>query len=668
MERTMRRLEVATLFLVFMLSFIIKTYRVENGDFVIWDEAHFGKFSEKYLSRKFYFDVHPPLGKMLTSLSGYIFNQPPDFEFKSGDKFPEGFDYSGMRRFHSFIASFTPVFSYLILREVGYSYRRRTLLSLLFIFENGFTSIGRLVLLDSHLLTFTAAVAYFMTRLYYKSKRSTDTPSLLLLGLTLGCVLSVKWIGFLTMSLVGVFTIYQLWCNITSRKSILEFFTMFLSRALCLIALPLVIYVLLFYIHFRIVNQSSSDDGHMSSFFQAGLKGSEIHNNRKYPLFGARITIKSSKSGGGYLHSHDHTYPDSGDNQVTTYHHKDENNKWSFQKVTDDLEDAKFIGEEDTIVILHLETKKYLDVPGGKSLISGGLLVGCSGSQLSESSLFRVEIVDDKLGREDKVKSLTTRFRLRNVKNDCYLRSSSKKYPQWGFEQGAVVCSRKRDDTTLWNVEENMSDKLGEEVNPVYKEAVKYSFLKKLAEHNMAMFATNASFVQDEDLEPERIVSRPYEWFILRRGLRMTAWGDTNEKFYMFGNPFTWYLSSICVVSAPMALLAKVIKRKRRRRSLKFLRRDGFLVFLTSCGWLLHYVPFFFVGRVLYFHHYYPALFFALFSVCYFLKNVSFLFLAAVTSVAITSFFLYSRLTYGFEAAAGLHAVNVVPTWDFIEK
>lgn len=28
------------------------------------------------------------------------------------------------------------------------------------------------------------------------------------------------------------------------------------------------------------------------------------------------------------------------------------------------------------------------------------------------------------------------------------------------------------------------------------------------------------------------------------------------------------------------------------------------------CGWLLHYVPFWAMGRVLYFHHYFPALIF----------------------------------------------------------
>jgi dolichyl-phosphate-mannose-protein mannosyltransferase len=663
-------LETITCLLIFSLSMIVKTYKVENGNFVVWDEAHFGKFSAKYLSRKFYFDVHPPLGKMLISLGGYIFNQPLDFEFKSGEEYPKAFDYSGMRRFHAFIASFTPLFGYLILKELRFSYRRRFALSLMFVFENGFTSIGRLILLDSYLLTFTAAVSYFMTRLHFRSRPHTDAYSLFMLGLMLGCALSVKWIGFLTMSLVGVFTVYQLWCNITSKVGMLPFVKMFASRVLFLIALPLSVYVLLFYIHFQIVNRSSSDEVQMSSMFQASLKGNEVSNNRKYPLYGTQVTIKSTRAGGGYLHSHDHAYPGSINNQVTTYHHKDENNHWAFQKVTDDLKDADYILDGDVVILLHLETRMYLNVPGTKSLVSSGKRVeALSGTKILESCLFKVEVVEDALENESRLKTLTTKFRLLNTSTGCYLKASLKKYPSWGFGQGEVACTQNPDESSLWNVAECRSDKLGEDKNPIYSEAAAYPFVKKLIEHNKAMLVTNASFTQDDSLEPERSVSRPHEWFILKRGLRMTSWNGPKEKFYMFGNPFTWYSSSICIVASPVIFLCRVITKKRSGMPVKFLKTEGFAVFIAFCGWFLHYIPFFFVKRVLYFHHYYPALFFGLLSICYVSKFLQFKSTALFISITIASFLMYSQPTYGFvQEPKMLRMLRLIPTWDFTDS
>ena len=128
--------------LIFLISYTIKVHRIEKGNFVIWDEAHFGKFSQKYLDREFYFDVHPPLGKMLTALSGFIYGQSKDFEFSSKENFPDKFDYQGMRRFHSLISSLTPLFGYLVLREFRISLRRSLLLSMLFLFENGVVFSG----------------------------------------------------------------------------------------------------------------------------------------------------------------------------------------------------------------------------------------------------------------------------------------------------------------------------------------------------------------------------------------------------------------------------------------------------------------------------------------------------------------------------------------------
>jgi dolichyl-phosphate-mannose-protein mannosyltransferase len=117
-----------------LLSCWTRFHKIGKSPIVIWDEAHFGKFGSHYLKREFYFDVHPPLGKMLVGLAGLLSGYDGHFEFKSGEKYPENVPYVAMRvMLAMFGVALVPLGWYTAV-ELGMSWRACHLVALMVLF------------------------------------------------------------------------------------------------------------------------------------------------------------------------------------------------------------------------------------------------------------------------------------------------------------------------------------------------------------------------------------------------------------------------------------------------------------------------------------------------------------------------------------------------------
>ncbi|NXD59084.1 POMT2 transferase, partial [Corvus moneduloides] len=247
-----------------------------------WDETHFGKMGSYYINRTFFFDVHPPLGKMLIGLAGYLSGYDGTFPFqKPGDRY-EKHNYIGMRGFCAFLGSCLVPFAYLTVLELSKSLPAALLTAFILIFDTGCITLSQYILLDPILMFFLMGAVLSMV----KCNNCADRPFsaswwfwLSLTGVNLAGAMGVKFVGLFVVLLVGLNTIYDLWDLLGNLSlSLVVFGKHLLARVLCLIVLPLALYMTMFAVHFAVLNRSGPGDGFFSSAFQSQLIGNNLHN------------------------------------------------------------------------------------------------------------------------------------------------------------------------------------------------------------------------------------------------------------------------------------------------------------------------------------------------------------------------------------------------------
>lgn len=381
--------------------------------------------------------------------------------------------------------------------------------------------------------------------------------------------------------------------------------------------------MLSFAIHFAVLTDTGPGDAQMSSLFQANLRGTEVGVNSPLEVaIGSRVTIKNMGYGGGLLHSHVQTYPEgSNQQQVTCYHHKDANNDWFVYPNRRDADynetaDPRFFGDNAVIRFIHAQTGRNLHshdisapvTKADKEVSSyGNLTVG------DDKDHWKVEVVRDVASKDrSRIRTLTTAFRLKHEVLGCYLRAGNVNLPQWGFRQIEVTCTKDnnpRDTYTHWNVESHVNEKLPRGDPGQYKSPFLHDFIHL----NVAMMTSNNALVPDPDKQDD-LASQWWQWPILNVGLRMCGWDDNIVKYFLLGNPFVYWGSTLSLGVLGLTVAWYVLRWQRGFKELNQAEIDHihYAGLYPVIGWFLHYLPFVVMARVTYVHHYYPALYFAI--------------------------------------------------------
>jgi dolichyl-phosphate-mannose-protein mannosyltransferase len=263
----------AELVVLCALAALTRFWALFTPNAVVWDEMLYEEYVSHYFSGTFYFNLHPPVAKLLLALAARMLGI-------SGETLAVPDPAVALRILPALAgALIVPVF-WLLLRQLGASRRVAFLGALLLVLDTAMVAVSRLILIDSMLILFMlgAITSYLAARTRTgKAKWIFIALSGLLAGLAVG----TKWTGLSALGMIGILWLMRAVARAPRRELAAE--------AAIIGAASSLVYVGSFAVHFALLPMSGPGDGMVSERIQAGLLRSRYHNANAYPSFAGKF-------------------------------------------------------------------------------------------------------------------------------------------------------------------------------------------------------------------------------------------------------------------------------------------------------------------------------------------------------------------------------------------
>jgi dolichyl-phosphate-mannose-protein mannosyltransferase len=577
------------LFVITALAFVSRFWGISHPNEVVFDEVHFGKvsklssktpivsffydykltevspilqFASYYLEKTYFFDVHPPFGKLLFAFMGWLVGYDGHFHFENiGDSYISNkVPYVAFRAMPALLGSLTVSVDFLIMWESGYSLPACVVAAGLVLLDNAHIGQTRLILLDATLV-FAMACSLLAYIKFYKLRHEPFSRKwwkwLILTGFALSCDMSTKYVGLFAFITIGSAVIIDLWELLDVRRpggalSIPDFTKHFAARAFGLILMPFIFYLFWFQVHFAILTRSGPGDDFMTPEFQETLSDNLMLANSITIDYYDTITIQHKETK-AYLHSHDTKYPlryddgrvSSQGQQVTGYPYDDVNNHWQVLPLDDNPEIGRSVKNHDVVRLRHITTDTILmshDVaspyyPTNQEFTTSTLAEAKDTRQ--NDTLFEIRIENGKTGQE--FKSVASHFKLIHFPSKVAMWTHTTPLPDWAHRQQEINGNKQiTPSSNVWIVD-NIPSLPAEDArrDKPEKKVKRLPFLRKWFELQRSMFWHNNQLTSSHPY-----ASQPYQWPFLLRGVSFWTQNDTRQQIYFLGNPIGWWIAS----------------------------------------------------------------------------------------------------------------------------
>ena len=256
----------------------------------VFDEVHVGRFVNRYWAGEYFFDVHPPLAKLLyLGVSAWLGYDPSQCSYSEPSAHATGGNLLHveleeqcamwqLRATPAVLGALLPALMFVICRRgFGLGRAAAAIAALVVTCDNLFLVLARVHMNDGVYLFFVGLAVLCATQLAradIAAERGAGISWAAATGIALGAAMQSKFLAAVpTVLWVGMQQFVTLVVIVRRGASCTRIAAHAVRRVALLLGVPLVMHAAMYTVHLRLLPRSGTGDGYMTAAFQSSLEG-----------------------------------------------------------------------------------------------------------------------------------------------------------------------------------------------------------------------------------------------------------------------------------------------------------------------------------------------------------------------------------------------------------